>query len=81
METIRESVERTSRLVVAQESPAAGSWGATLVASLVAESFDAFDAPPVMVSGDDTPVPYAGVMEQAWIPSAERIGAAVRQLG
>jgi pyruvate/2-oxoglutarate/acetoin dehydrogenase E1 component len=80
METIRASVERTSRLVVVQESPAAGSWGATVVARLIEESFDAFDAPPVLISGDDTPVPYAGPMEQAWIPSAERIETAIRQL-
>jgi pyruvate/2-oxoglutarate/acetoin dehydrogenase E1 component len=80
METIRASLERTSRLVVAQESPATGSWGATLVARLIEESFDAFDAPPVLVSGDDTPVPYAGPMEQAWIPSAERIESAIRGL-
>jgi pyruvate dehydrogenase E1 component beta subunit len=81
LETIRASVERTGRLVVVQESPEAGSWGATIVARLMADSFDAFDAPPVLVSGDDTPVPYAGVMEQAWIPSSERIGTAVRQMG
>jgi acetoin:2,6-dichlorophenolindophenol oxidoreductase subunit beta len=81
METIRASVERTSRLVVVQESPAAGSWGATVVAGLIVEAFDAFDAPPVLISGDETPVPYAGAMERAWLPSAERIGAAVRQLG
>jgi pyruvate/2-oxoglutarate/acetoin dehydrogenase E1 component len=81
IETIRASLERTSRLVVAQESPAGGSWGATLVARLIAESFDAFDAAPVLISGDDTPVPYAGSMEQAWIPDAERIGTAIRQLG
>ncbi len=81
IETIRASLERTSRLVVAQESPAAGSWGATLIAQLIGESFDAFDAPPVLISGDDTPVPYAGSMEQAWIPDAERIGTAIRQLG
>jgi pyruvate/2-oxoglutarate/acetoin dehydrogenase E1 component len=80
METIRASVERTSRLVVVQESPAAGSWGATVVARLIEESFDAFDAPPVLISGDDTPVPYAGPMEQAWIPSAERIETAIREL-
>ena len=81
METIRASLERTSRLVVVQESPAGGSWGATLVARLIEESFDAFDAPPVLISGDDTPVPYAGPMEQAWIPSAERIETTIRQLG
>jgi pyruvate/2-oxoglutarate/acetoin dehydrogenase E1 component len=80
METIRASLERTSRLVVVQESPAAGSWGATVVARLIEESFDAFDAPPVLISGDDTPVPYAGPMEQAWLPAAERIETAIRRL-
>lgn len=80
LDTIRASVERTTRLAVVQESPAAGSWGATIVAELVAESFDLFDAPPVMVSGDPHPVPYAGPLEEAWIPSAERIAAAVREL-
>lgn len=81
LDTIRASLERTSRLVVVQESPQPGSWGASLVARLIAESFDAFDAPPVLISGDETPVPYAGPMEQAWIPSVERIGTGVRQLG
>jgi acetoin:2,6-dichlorophenolindophenol oxidoreductase subunit beta len=80
IEALRASVERTSRLVVVQESPAAGSWGATVVARLIEESFDAFDAPPLLLSGDDTPVPYAGPMEQAWIPSAERIETAIRRL-
>lgn len=80
LETIRVSLEGTSRLVVVQESPAAGSWGATVVARLIEESFDAFDAPPVLVSGDDTPVPYAGPMEEAWIPNAERIESAIRGL-
>jgi pyruvate/2-oxoglutarate/acetoin dehydrogenase E1 component len=80
IETIRASVERTSRVVVVQESPAPGSWGATVVARLVEESFDSFDAPPVLLSGDESPVPYAGAMEQAWIPSADRIAATVRAL-
>ena len=61
--------------------PGGGSWGATVVARLMTESFDAFDAPPLLVSGDDTPIPYAGVLEEAWIPSVERIKTAVRQLG
>jgi acetoin:2,6-dichlorophenolindophenol oxidoreductase subunit beta len=81
MDTIRASVERTARAVVVQESPPAGSWGATIVARLIDESFDSLDAPPALISGDDTPVPYAGPQEEAWIPSAERIAAAIRQLG
>jgi pyruvate/2-oxoglutarate/acetoin dehydrogenase E1 component len=81
LEALRASVERTTRLVVVQEAPATGSWGVTVAARLLEESFDAFDAPPVLISGDDTPVPYAGPMEQAWIPSAERIETTIRQLG
>lgn len=79
MGTITGSLERTSRLVVAQECPQAGSWGASIVARVIGESFDLLDAPPVLVSADDTPVPYAGPLERAWIPSEERIAAAVRE--
>jgi pyruvate/2-oxoglutarate/acetoin dehydrogenase E1 component len=32
-----------------------------------------------MVGGDDTPIPYARPMENAWIPSVERIVASVRE--
>jgi pyruvate/2-oxoglutarate/acetoin dehydrogenase E1 component len=77
MATIGASVERTSNLVVVQECSNAGSWGASLVARVVAEHFDSLDAPPVMVGGDDTPIPYAGALEAAWLPSPERIAAAV----
>jgi pyruvate dehydrogenase E1 component beta subunit len=79
-ETIRTSFERTGRLVVAQESPASGSWGQSVVSTVVTECFDSLDAPPVLISGDNTPVPYAGPLEEAWLPSAERIAAAIRTL-
>jgi pyruvate/2-oxoglutarate/acetoin dehydrogenase E1 component len=81
METINRSVEKTGRLVVAEESPAAGSWGATVLANVITAAFDSLDAPAALVSSDETPVPYAGPLESAWIPSAERIADAVRGLG
>jgi pyruvate/2-oxoglutarate/acetoin dehydrogenase E1 component len=80
METLAGSVSRTARAVVVQESPAPGSWGATVVARLIAEGFDTLDAPPLLLSADETPIPYAGPLEQAWMPDAERIAAAVREL-
>ena len=67
-ETVRRSVERTNRIVVVQEASFAGSWGATLAARLTIEAFEALDAPPAVVGGDDTPIPYAGVLEDAWLP-------------
>jgi acetoin:2,6-dichlorophenolindophenol oxidoreductase subunit beta len=80
VETIGASLERTQRLVVVQESPMSGSWGATVVAALVQDRFDSFDAPPLLISGADTPVPYAGVLEASWLPSEERIVAAIRRV-
>jgi acetoin:2,6-dichlorophenolindophenol oxidoreductase subunit beta len=76
--TVRASVDRTNRLVVVQEAPAGGSWGATVIALLMQDGFEALDAPPRLVAADDTPIPYAEALEQAWIPSAERIADAVR---
>jgi acetoin:2,6-dichlorophenolindophenol oxidoreductase subunit beta len=80
METIAASVERTGRLVIVQESSAAGSWGATVVSRIIGTGFDSLDAPPVLISGDDTPVPYTGPLEAAWLPGAERIAATIREL-
>jgi pyruvate/2-oxoglutarate/acetoin dehydrogenase E1 component len=78
--TILSSVAKTGRLVVAQESPPAGSWGASLIASVVDEAFDHLDAQPRLVGTDVTPIPYAGALEHAYLPDPEGIAEAVRQL-
>jgi pyruvate/2-oxoglutarate/acetoin dehydrogenase E1 component len=78
-ETVGASVDRTNRLVVAQECSNDGSWGATVVARLMADRFESFDAPPLLVGGDETPIPYAGPLEELWIPSVERIADGVRR--
>ena len=40
---------------------------------------ESLDMRPRLVSGDDTPIPYAGALEDAWLPSAERIVGALRE--
>ena len=79
LQTITSSVEKTSRLVCVQESPPAGSWGATLVAQVVEHVWASLDARPRLVSGDETPIPYAAALEAAWLPDAERIAASIRE--
>jgi pyruvate dehydrogenase E1 component beta subunit len=79
-ETILASVERTNRLVCAQEAPPAGSWGATLLAHVAEHALDALDAPPALVAADATPIPYASNLEDLWIPSADRILDAIRSV-
>ena len=43
------------------------------------EAFESLDGPPAVVGGDDTPIPYAGVLEDAWLPDARRIAEAIRR--
>lgn len=71
--TIADSVERTGRLACVQECPAPGSWGATVVAAILSATFQSFDARPVLVSADETPIPYARSLEDASLPTTERI--------
>lgn len=73
------SIVRTNHLVVAQEGPADGSWGASLIARLMQDRFELLDAPPLLVAADDVPIPYSAVLEGAYLPSADRIASAVRQ--
>jgi pyruvate dehydrogenase E1 component beta subunit len=78
--TVGTSLEQTGRLLIVQESPFGGSWGATMIAALMLDRFELLDAPPAIVCGDDTPIPYAGVLEEAWLPTVDRIVTAVREL-
>jgi acetoin:2,6-dichlorophenolindophenol oxidoreductase subunit beta len=77
--TVVESLGRTSRLVVAQEAPVDGSWGASLIARVVTSHFTLLDAPPVLLAADATPIPYAASLEAEWAPSVERIVSAVEK--
>jgi pyruvate dehydrogenase E1 component beta subunit len=79
LDAVLGSLGRTNRLVVVQEAAFGGSWGATLVAAVVQQQFEILDAPPVLVAADDTPVPYAGPLEELWMPSAQRIADAIRE--
>jgi acetoin:2,6-dichlorophenolindophenol oxidoreductase subunit beta len=78
-ETVAESLRVTSRLAVVQEAPADGSWGASLISRMTTGNFELLDAPPLLIAAEATPVPYAGNLEAAWLPSVERITAEVRK--
>ncbi|MFP6558814.1 alpha-ketoacid dehydrogenase subunit beta [Paraburkholderia sp. B3] len=78
-ETILESARRTGRVVVVDEANPRCSI-ATDIAALVAQrAFHDLKAPVGMVTAPHTPVPFAGVLEDLYIPSAEKIAEAARQ--
>jgi len=80
LDAIVASLERTNRLLVVQEAPAPGSWGASLIARICREQFELLDAPPELLACDETPVPYALELEEAWMPSSEDVERAVREV-
>ncbi|MEW6474391.1 MAG: alpha-ketoacid dehydrogenase subunit beta [Actinomycetota bacterium] len=76
--TIIESVARTGRLVTIEESVREGGWGAEVAATVVEEAFDAVDAPPLRVGAASVPTPVSPPLEQAAVPTPERVAAAIR---
>jgi len=77
-ECVAASVVRTSRLVVAHEAVLSHGVGAEIAARAASELFWNLDAPVGRVGAPATPPPYAPELEQAWLPSADSIIAAVR---
>jgi acetoin:2,6-dichlorophenolindophenol oxidoreductase subunit beta len=78
IDAIVESVGHTGRLMCVQEAPAAGSWGQSVISQVAEKGFELLDAAPLLVAADPIPVPHARSLEEATLPSVERIAAAVR---
>lgn len=78
-EAILDSVEQTGRLVVVDESPPRCSMAADIAAIVAEKAFSRLKAPPRMVTAPHTPIPFSRELERAWLPSPERIAAAVHE--
>lgn len=72
MTTVMDSVKRTSRLLVAQQSCGQVSVGSEIITRVV-ESGLPLSSPPRRVSGRDIPIPFAENLERASVPSADEI--------
>ncbi len=68
--TVRASVERTGRLVVAEEQVHAAGWGATLISELTIGGLAWAAAPRRVSLPDDYPIPYTPPLEDLIVPSA-----------
>ncbi len=78
IDTILRSVEKTGRLVIVHEAPRTGGFGAELVSLVCEKAFYHLQAPPVRVTGFDTPFPYT--LETEYMPLSHRILPAVLQV-
>jgi len=80
VDTIYESIDKTGRLVIAHEDTFTGGWGAEVAARVAGERFASLRAPILRIAAHDVPLPVAPVLEQAVVPSQERIADQIRQL-
>ena len=77
--TILESVAKTGRLVVVDQSTRHGSVAAVIAAEVASEGFSSLKAPVQLVTALDATIPYSEPMEAYLLPDEAKIVAAVQQ--
>jgi 2-oxoisovalerate dehydrogenase E1 component beta subunit len=79
-QTIAESVRRTNKLLVVHEDTRTGGIAGEIAALISEIAFDDLDGPIRRVTALDTPVPFSPVLENYFLPNAERVADAARDL-
>ena len=79
-ETIFASVRKTNRIVSVEEGWPYAGIGAEIAARVAESCFDWLDAPPLRVTGEDVPMPYAANLEKLALPNAAKVVAAVKSV-
>ena len=80
IDTIVNSVKKTNRLVIVEESHAFASVGAEISHQVMERAFDYLDAPIKRISTAEAPMPYAKNLEAAALPDVPKIIAAVKEV-
>jgi acetoin:2,6-dichlorophenolindophenol oxidoreductase subunit beta len=78
--SVLRSVEKTTRLLVVEENPYQGGWGATLVSLVADEGFGLLDAPIRRVAAENVPLPFADALEDLVLPTVDKVVTAARSL-
>jgi 2-oxoisovalerate dehydrogenase E1 component len=80
VDTILESLHKTGRLLVVDETYAPCGIGAEIAAQVMERGFDDLDAPVRRLNGLHAPIPYSPPLEAAMVPNAKTIAQATRDL-
>jgi pyruvate/2-oxoglutarate/acetoin dehydrogenase E1 component len=78
-QTILGSVARTHRAFTVEENPRLCGWGAEIMSIIADEAFYELDGPLVRITTPHCPLPASDVLEDAMLPSSERIVERVRK--
>lgn len=78
--TVVESIQKTNRCVIVDESHPYGGIAAEVGFQIQREAFDYLDAPVLRVTLPDTPAPYAKNLFETWFPSPKQVITAVNSV-
>jgi pyruvate dehydrogenase E1 component beta subunit len=79
-QTIIESVKKTNRLVILEESWPFGNIATEITYHVQSEIFDYLDAPVEKINTADTPAPYSPVLLKEWLPNAEDVVKSIKKV-
>jgi pyruvate/2-oxoglutarate/acetoin dehydrogenase E1 component len=77
-DTVRESVQRTNRLLVVEEGPRTGGWSGEVLGDLAQDALEHLDDAWRLTTAD-VPIPYSPTLEDAFLPGADDIVTSVRE--
>jgi pyruvate dehydrogenase E1 component beta subunit len=80
IDTIIESVKKTNRLVILEESWPYGNISTEITYQIQNQIFDYLDAPIEKINTADTPAPYSPVLLAEWIPNSQDVIKAVKKV-
>ncbi len=79
-ETVRQSVEKTGKVLLVQEDKRTGGIASDLAARIAEETFEHLDGPVLRVTAPDTHVPFSPPLEEFYQPNAAKVLEALRRL-
>ncbi|WP_287477480.1 alpha-ketoacid dehydrogenase subunit beta [Anaerostipes sp.] len=79
-DTIIKSVKKTGRVVVAHEACVKGGFGAEIASVIQEKAFDYLKKPIKRVGAPNVPVPFAPVLEDAYLPNSQDILKAAKSI-
>jgi pyruvate/2-oxoglutarate/acetoin dehydrogenase E1 component len=71
--TVLDSARKTGNVIIVHEAIKRGGIGGDLAAMIMEEAYDDLDGPVVRICGQNTAIPYNLELEQACVPSVEKI--------
>jgi pyruvate dehydrogenase E1 component beta subunit len=80
IDTILESVKKTNRLVILEESWPFGNISTEITFQVQNQIFDYLDAPIEKINTADTPAPYSPVLLKEWIPNSSDVVKSVKKV-